>query len=89
MKKAGRRFFTADEYRRLARNPFVDPQMLQFVKDKTVAPTESPPPTNHPNQTNPQKMPSASRPTVVRRPVQISENTARLIAMAISAMMRE
>ncbi len=86
MKKSGRQFFTADEYRRLARNPFVDRQMLQFVKNKTVAPAGSRQPTI---QTDQGKMPSASRPAVSRRPVQISENSARLIAMAISAMMRE
>jgi hypothetical protein len=87
LKKSGRQFFTADEYRRLARNPFVDRQMLQFVKNKTVAPAGSPQPTMQANQ---EKMSSASCPTVPpRRPVQIRENTARLIAMTISAMMRE
>ena len=79
MKKSGRRFFTADEYRRLARNPFVDRQMLQFVRNRTAGTV---PVVNKQPRTQERLSPPG-------RQVQISENAARLIAMTIRAMLRE
>ena len=93
-----RQFFTPEEYRRLARNPFVDPNMLKFVKNKTVgvqngrSSSRIPPgsPTAGASSRVAAGTQVASRQSAASpgRP-RISERTAQLIAMTIKAMMRE
>jgi hypothetical protein len=78
--KNKRSYFTADGYRRLARNPFVDKEMLQFIRRKTpadmpVAPSTGP---------NPGKTKGSHVP--VRQPV-LSEDAARLIAAALKGLL--
>ena len=82
MKRTGREHFTPDEYHRLSRNPFVDRQMLQFVRNRTVTSAGTAPVVNKQPRTQ-------ERLSSPRRQVQISESAARLIAMTIRAMLRE
>ena len=87
MKRSGRRYFTPDEYRRLARNPFVDKQTLQFVKNKTVGQSATDPVARKPRSVKPAEDSrgfSAAQPSV-----RISDEAAQLVARAIQAMLRE
>lgn len=96
MTQRKRQYFTPDDYKRLARNPFVDKQMLQFVKNKTVTPPAAvdsaalrQPAGNR--QVGARTYSSGrsavpSRTSSSRPPM--SEKTAQLIAMAIKAMLR-
>lgn len=86
MKKSGRRYFTPDEYRRLARNPFVDKKTLQFIKNKTVGQSATDPVGGRPQTVN---SATTFRDTSPQRNVRMSEEAAQLVAKAIQAMLRE
>jgi len=75
-----RSILSAEGYRRLAKNPFVDRKMLQFIRDRAGVASDA--------QTSPTAMPHGNRTPVSRKPV-ISDEAAKLIAAAIRAMMRE
>lgn len=79
--KKKRSYFTAEGYRRLARNPFVDRNMLQFIQDKAHISADDTKPTTNESR---KRLPS----TGTSKPV-ISEEAAKLIAAAISSMLRE
>ena len=73
-----RTYFSADKYRLLAKNPFIDRKMLQFVKDRTLdAPAGGMPAAT-----------SACRGVQGAKPV-ISDEAAKLIAAAIRGLLRE
>ncbi|MBN1761300.1 MAG: hypothetical protein JW863_23450 [Chitinispirillaceae bacterium] len=84
MKKSGKQYFTPDEYKRLAKNPFIDQRTLQFVKKKTVALSGTDPAV----RTATVRPPAASAP-LPRQQVRISESAARLIAITIRGMLQE
>ena len=85
MKKPGTRYFTPDEYRRLARNPFVDKKTLQFIKNKTIGQSATDPVTRKPQTV---KSAETTRDPVPRN-MRISDEAAQLVAKAIQAMLRE
>jgi hypothetical protein len=73
-----RNYFTPEGYRRLAKNPFVDQKMLQFIKDKTRqagVPVTS-------------ESAGASLKGAGKKPV-MSEKAAQLIAAAIKGLLKE
>ena len=86
MKKSGSRYFTPDEYRRLARNPFVDKKTLQFIKNKTIGQSATDPVTRKPQTV---KSAETTRDPVPQRNMRISDEAAQLVAKAIQAMLRE
>lgn len=80
--KNKRNYFTAEGYRRLARNPFVDKEVLQFIRRKTPADTAVSSSTRpNPGKTKGERIP-------VRQTV-LSEDAARLIAAAIKGLLHE
>jgi hypothetical protein len=77
--------FSPEEYRRLAKNPFVDKNMLQFVREKTVsrrAPAGIPVVTS----ANPGSASGAGHP---KQMPAISEKTARLVAITLKTMLEQ
>ena len=85
MKQRKPQHFTPEDYQRLARNPFVDKKMLQFVKNKTVAPSSG---AAVPVRSAGTAAGISRQPSTGSQPV-MNEKTAQLIAMAIKGMLRE
>ena len=75
-------YFSAEGYRRLARNPFVDKKVLQFIKRKTPVDAVAAP--AQPGDKKRREAPSRLSGRTV-----ISEDAARLIAIALKAMLNE
>ncbi|MBN1306849.1 MAG: hypothetical protein JXA18_02960 [Chitinispirillaceae bacterium] len=89
-----KRFFTTEGYKRLEQNPFVDKEMLRFVREKwraaaAATPPEKPPAAkNRQQKTHPGRR--TSRSTVPEsRKKRSEEDAVELMTAAIRRLLRE
>lgn len=85
--KRSPRIFSPEEYRRLAKNPFVDKRMLQFIKEKTL--TQLPVPSGKLPLLPPPPKALSARTADRRSSPLMTEKTAMLIAAALKSMMQK